>query len=399
MNGFFNISTQCACIDNNNNAWIFSNDHNALFKMSLDTYEAKYVTSFAEEDFCSTLYTGATLCGNKIAFTPYNAKHIAIFDILSGEINYIKINDARQAVCFNTVKINDEEILLFPVVYSAFAYILNIGKEEIEFIKLNFDIYEDAFSKAGNKPLLCGRAHIGGKAYFAVYDSDRYIAFDLISKKITYHKFPNSEKLHLITSCEDYVYFLNMAGNMIYVMDTGLQKVKEIRLPEGKKEDVFGTGNPMTYIDNHTFYNEGIICVPTFNSPMVLCTPLYEEVLQIDWDNLKGIRDRIGMRPFIISEADNNNLFFFPYDMDKILCIEKETRKIKYQKIKVSNKEIMSSINLNNGRNFCLREDFLPLRLFLKVNLNSNITAQKKHSNAGESIHANIMGGMEREKT
>lgn len=390
-----NLTTQCVYVDDNNTAWFFSNEFNGLFKFNFETSEIKYIRSFEEEEFfCSSLYTDCFNYKEKLVFIPCCAKKIAIFNFKTYKVKYIPIRDEDYIVYFNTVTISENKLLLFPVVYSLSAYILNLETEELEIIKLDYGNYDDKFSKYKERPLMCGKAIIGNVAYFVIYGTDKYMSFDIERKKIEILTQFNQKKMHLVRGNGDKLDFLNIEGNEIQRLSNKGEYINTIHLHSCKNTYLFSDGYSMSYGVIYPLSEYEYIAIPFSKNPICIAKKEGYKLINLEWSKIDIINN--GLQPFVIAKKYRHNIVIFPYQSDSLIEIDTKTHEVLYYKLQI---ELDSYINIIKKLEFYLKktpiyENNLSLKLYLRTinkNYENSCAVKEVMPSNGELIHEMII--------
>lgn len=389
------LTTQCVSIDENNIAWIFSNDFNALFRLNLETNEQRYVKSFDEEEFyCASLYTDCVRYKNKLAFIPCCAKKLAIFDTESGEVNYIEIRDETYIVYFNTVPIDEQKTLLFPIVYSSKAYMLDLEKEKVEVIPLDYGNYEKQFSCYRDRPLAAGNAFLNNRAYFAVYGTDKYIAFDIYTHKIEIFEQLDNERMFVVTTNEKKLDFLFMGGDAIRRISEDGRDISKISLYAAEKKDLFSNENFMSYAIVYPISKDEYLGIPFWNDPLCIATKENYELIYLEWNKINPVKG--GVQPFVVTKRCGNDILMFPYQSDTLVKIKLDTREIFYYQLQVS---IQDYVHIMYEMHICLKDNLLhesdlSLKMYLKWisgRSGENNVEEQNEQLVGKLIHETII--------
>lgn len=386
------LSTQCACLDEEGNAWIFSNDFNALFYFNRVTQKLNYITSFEQEAFfCRELYTDMILYKEKLFCIPCLAKCIAIYSIKTGELRYIPIREEDYVVYFNIVKIESNKILLYPVVYSKSAYFFDLDTERYESILLDYKDREAIIQKS----VLRGKAYWNGKAYFAIDKTNELLLFDVRTYQICYQKIKN-KLLFDVSSDGKYLYIMSEDGcsyeiyqGDTYISTCKLTKSTDLSIKEIKFED-------MKYVINEIVSTESIVSIPMKELPICLLKEGKLTKIPLDWSKIHLIANKV--QAFSICFIKQKSMILCPYHSNTMVTVNIESGEVQYTDLniemelylKISQKVIWSERELEYPLSSC----YLPLRQYMeliKLDRFSKKEKRNRKNGIGENIYKELI--------
>ncbi len=320
----FLLSTQCACLDEEGNAWIFSNEINALFYRKLESGETEYITSFDREEFWRRdLYTDAVWFRGKIFFIPCAAKNIAIYDTLQKTTEYITLDTSSDN--YNMVRLPENRILLYPVRESPNAYIVYLEEGCCEYIFID---YGKEKTEIKGK-LVRGKAYCKGKAYFIIDKTNQYIMFDINTKTIQICRTEKKVPLFYVASDGEFLYMMHADG-CAYDIYNENHYVRTCYLSNQleKINSNFEFEN-MEYVINTILEDGSIVSVPMRKQPIVIMKN--ETVIRFELEDKKIGNYIDDLQPLYVCNYFKNKIVFFPYHGNVLVIINLETAEIVYQ--------------------------------------------------------------------
>ena len=359
------LTTQCACLDEKDQLWMVSNTLNALFCVNIDTEQVQYVTSFDQEPMiCKDLYTKAIWYQGKMICIPCTAKNIAIYAVETKETRYVPIRNEDYLVYFNTISLNESRILLFPVIYSKYAYIFDLDTESYETILLE---YGKNKHKVRNK-IVQGDALCNGKVYFIIRETDIYFSFDIESHIIQFYKADNHQLFFSMASDGKYLYLFHTDGCGYDVYQN--QQYIETRKLLPKETDVscIIPYENMNYIAS--FCEKGqVINLPMKNNSLKLFQNGYMKDIPLDWNRICMVDLKV--QAFSLCIQYNEKLLLLPYHCNTIVQIDLISGISKYFNINVT-EEVIGKLyhilsNTPELMGYGVTEYLMPITLFLNV--------------------------------
>lgn len=338
------IKTQCACVDENNTIWVYSDDFNGLFRYNLEKDELIFVnTNPYENSHTAQLYNGAVYYDGNIFFFPIYAKGIAVYNIEKNEFEIIELPQRNGIIYYNIERIDEETILLFPIVFSKYAYVLNM-KYKTVFVKL-LDVESNSMY-INNDSLIVGSAIIDRKAYFALRYTKNIVEYDLDKNKINVFETSCDLELFSVRNKKDKLYCINIKGTKIYIIYNNKVE-KTICL-----ENVQTINDGMCYV-NFTFTKqESIFCNPGTEDNFLLIDKNDEK----KYVKLKEESSKEIVPPFIscVIEVDNN-IIGLPYNGEYGFvynCSNNDNIRLEFHIVKNNMEGIISDL-------FEVRENFV----------------------------------------
>jgi hypothetical protein len=388
------LSTQCVCIENNN-AWIFSDNYNALFRMDLCTHKIEYITSFMKENFFgSSLYTKAIYYKEKIVFVPCCANNIAVFDLRTENVRYIPLEKNKKDIPFNTITY-DDQVLMYPTLYSRRAYEFNFITEKLRVISLDFGRYDNKLFQHTLNILFCGEAYREGVAYFAIYGTNVFIKFYIETGCIDFCKMQSKELLYKAYIWNKNIVFLTLDGTK-FIIKSDVEKVRP--LIYSAKKNVFSNGNFMPYTQFVAIDTQNFTFVPVQGNELPIFSLGIENLIEICWDKIKTIRP--GPQPFVVIQKNGENLYFFPYQSATMIVLDLSTKNIQYVDCYIRQsvyeniiRKYMQNVLIQERDNLVIAEETLALELFLELlpiveQFNCSADGHKEY---GKVIYKNLL--------
>lgn len=337
-------------MDSNGIIWFFSDDYNALFKYSKGII--KYVTSFKEEGFFQhELYNYACMYNNVIFFFPVRAKKIACYDTNTNKVQYIDIPERSENIYYNIINKKYEEVYLFPVVYSQYAYLFNL--KEKTFIEYYVPWDELKINKVN---YLIGNVYNNYSLYFSVANTNKILKCCLEKKE--YNVLEMNEETFRAHCFEKNVYFLDVTGNCILRLDEGKRCLCNVW--KNENAGYRDTKNNMKFIDFIFITEEKIILLPN----------RYEYIKIIDKNNTFSffIDNKLGQfyAEYFIK---NNKIYLLPYRTEKVMIIDLITMEVNDYKFELTVQEFSKIIRetIMSNKNNILEEKYIPLNYFISA--------------------------------
>lgn len=386
------LTTQCACLDKDKNAWIFSNDFNALFYLNRITQELSYITSFEQEAFlCRQLYTEMILYKEKLFCIPCLAKCIAVYSIRTGELHYIPIREENYVVYFNVVKIEANKILLYPVVYSKSAYFFDLDTERYESISLDYKEREAMLHNS----ILRGKAYWNGKAYFAIDRTNELLLFDVKNYQICYQKI-NNKLIFDVLSDGRYLYIMSEDGcsyevyqGETYLSTCKLTKSTDLSIKEIKFED-------MKYVINEMVSAESIVSIPMRELPICLLKEGKLTKISLDWSKIHLVANKI--QAFSLCLIEQENIILCPYHSNTMVTVNLKSGEVQYMdltiEMKLYSKMCEKAVWSEQELEYPFNNWYLSLRQYIeliKLDRFSNKENISKRNGIGESIYKELI--------
>jgi len=386
----FPLVTQSACLDDQGNAWIFSDELNALFSLELESGRLRCRAIFDEMPFLTrAMYNEAVFYKGKIIFTPVHAKSIVVYVIATGEVRYIPIRDEDYLVYFNRVRIGKDRLLLYPVMYSAKAYLFDLEAETYETIPLDYGARNDAFSLCREKVLTLGSAYRDRKAYLSLCGTNEYLSFDVETGVVRFHRLKDSRPNYTAASDGQALFFLSLDGKTILRLKG--EKEEMIDLPKAAEWDYLQNGTKMNYIFIDRI-GGAILNRPLWGNPICLYRNNRLQIFPVGWEQVGPARR--GHRPFASVTCGRDVVYLFSYESDTLLELRLETGELVYRKLLVTG-EAYAGLCIC-GTNFSgrfssqiLGDTDLPLERFLDL-ISMYHGKLSGDGNVGRAIHRSM---------
>lgn len=379
------ISTQCACLDDDGNAWIFSNEVNALFFMKFNDNFLKYITSFEQEEELGTgLYTDAIWFRGKIFFIPCQARNIAVYDTENSSVKYIPLE--QSGICYNVVSAMKNTLLLYPAVYSKDIYLLDLESECYDHFFADYGEQEEFIKRK----VLRGKAYCKGKAHFVIDKTNRYVSFDLETRAIEINETSRNDLLFQVASDEQYLYMMRADGCAYDVYDENVY-ISTCYLDEQSKIDSndFKFDN-MKYVIN-TIVNENIV-VSIPMKKQAVCVLEAGKLRKIKLDDTKIENYIDELQPLYVCKHYENKLILFPYHGKTIVYIDLKTDRVIY-------KAMDGDVSLYNlykimGEKFLFDSDRTWVADEKRISLNEFLNCVKRNPSYIKSVQEDILIGL-----
>lgn len=386
----FILSTQCACLDEKGNAWIFSNEMNALFYRNMESGEIQYVTSIEREDFCiRELYSEAVWFQKKVFLIPFAAKDIAVYDTVRVEIRYITLNIHPDH--YNVVRLPGNRLLLYSVRERMFAYVVSLEKLCCNEMTIDYGKKEAALKGK----LLRGTAYCDGKAYFVIDKTNMCAVLDVDKKTVQICQMEKEAALFRVASDGRYLYFMHADG-CAYDVYRGCVYVKTIMLSNRcGDENADARLEQMEYTRNTVLDDGHIVSIPMKTQPIVVMHG--DKLIMFPLEDKKIGRYKSSTEPVVVCKAFRNKLFFFPYHSDVFVSIDLITAEVKYQSAKF---DITQCDELFRGilkrKRKMMSESYISLEMLMGIVQNYISEPVDRYENSGAKIYEYVSKQHER---
>lgn len=356
------LTTQAACCDDLGNIWFFSDSHNGLYRFNIASKEVLFITSFYEEIFSSdSLYTKAIYHEKNIFFIPCVAKNIAIYNVENHTTKYIPLTE--QIINFNVSMYTPDTYLLFPAVYSNTAYLLDLKTCTLKELPLSFGPWENDFTTS---TLLIGNGIIEYCAYFAIYNSNQYIRYDITQNTIQIFTLPIDISLFRVYTHNETLFFLSFDGcNIIKTTASNLStNPKTMSIIQSSQAPI--TNAPRAYVQLLFSNCETILALPYNYHDLLINSSNQRFSIPIDWTQT-GLLDE-SFQAYSTSLFFENYFFMLPYGAENILQIDLKTQNIAYIPINTCNthiQEIFHKYLTQQSHDFLFYEQQLSLTDFI----------------------------------
>lgn len=362
MNHIIPITTQCACLDDEGNAWIFTEDFNGLFFLDTSSYKMKFVTTFEKEEIlCSTLYNETIWYHNKIFCFPVYAKSIAVYDVQFKRVRYIYLQGRRDIEYYNVVQFSSKKVLLFPILFGKTAYIFDLEKETYEHIELDYGKNEEYLQDK----ILRGLAFCNEKAYFAIGQTNRFLVYDTNVHSIEVQVLSKSENIFSAVSDGKFIYVLLENGCECDIYDMEGYR-SSYGLHEREYNDNTCKIEDMKYIFNAILGDNLIASIPMKNSPLCLLQDGILRKVELDWNKIAGYKSDI--QPFAVCKKINSQLLLFPYHAKTLVSVKLDTMETAYVNLGLSVSEYVDiygkEIKKKMSSQKVIEEKSVPLNVF-----------------------------------
>lgn len=344
---YTDIVTQSVCIDENNVAWFFSHEYNALLKKRMPDGEVEYITSFENEGaFVGSLYNYAIYDAGMIAFIPVIAKEIALYDTASGEVTYLPREMGKALTHFNTFHIEPHKLLLFPVQFREYAYILDMKEKALQKISLDFGKMKDHFRSELENSVrhFEGNGYDGNCAYMAIAHEKKYLVYHVTENRIEIFDYTDGD-LCAAGGNKKGIYFLERNGQWIYSAG------KRMCIPANEFRGIVGFSESMAYTHICNIGEECVIVMPVYGNPVTILQNEQLKLIELNKNNYHITKDI--PQPFVsVVKGQDENYYLFPYQSDKIVGITKGGE-VFYEPLQITGEHLKSMgvglLKLNKG--------------------------------------------------
>jgi len=233
------------------------------------------------------MYNEAAFYKGKIIFTPVIAKSIAVYVIATGEARYIPIQDGDYLVYFNRARIAEDRLLLYPVMYSAKAYLLDLETETYKTILLDYGARNGAFSFCREKMLTMGSAYLNRKVYLSLCGTNEYLSFAVDTGEVRFYRLKGSRPYNTTASDGQALFFLSFEGKTNLRLDG--EEEEAIDLPGAAEWDYLQNGKKRNYIFiDHI--GGAILNRPLWGNPICLYRNNRLQIFPVDWERVGPAR-------------------------------------------------------------------------------------------------------------
>lgn len=316
------LSTQCASLDHEGNAWIFSNEFNGLFFLNTDTYELNYVTKFDEEVFAGDLYNEMLFYKGKLYCFPCVAEKMAVYDISTGKTHYIVLEKRKAVEYYNVTKITETNVLLLPVEIEDHAYILDLETEAYQTIP--FDCKK--VKQEVNNKILRGKAYLNGKAYYAIDGTNSLLVYSIEENLFYIETQKKPEALFMTFSAEKKMYILQANGSEYDVYDrNGYQET--VKLAEELYTESWSV-EAMQYIHLWSLEKDVLIGMPMRDHPLYMLCNGESLNMDLEWEQVSIYKS--DLQPLHVCKKKKEQLLLFPYHSHTLVLIDLPTMHAEY---------------------------------------------------------------------
>lgn len=318
------LTTQCACLDDEGNIWIFSNNFNGLFCMERESYKIKFVRMLdLEETFSGELYNRAIWYNGKIVLFPVVAKAVAIYDTRQNAIRYVRLQGRGECEYYNVIKISENKVLLYMQKFGENAYVFSLEKETYKRIKLD---YGENTEYLRNK-LLFGSAYVDGRAYLAVMNEDKYLSFDVVEERPEICSTEQGTKIYQIISQGENTYVLSACRTKYDIYDRDEYKEKNYLKNEDSERKP-----SISFMDG---CSEGVVlCLPEEGFPLCFLKNDKINKVNLHWEKIHRINKCL--QPFFVCLAREGKLILLPYGVKTMVVVALDKAEAEYVDLEVS---------------------------------------------------------------
>ena len=387
------LTTQCACMDDEGRIWMVSNMVNGLFCLDPDTGKTEYVTSFEREPlFCGSLYTKAFWYKGKVICIPCLAKNIAFYDTVTGEIRYLPIRSEEYLVYFNAVSFAEEKVLLFPVIYSSFAYILDLERESYDSIPFTYG--ENSHQAEGR--IVQGEALCGEKAYFVIRDTNRFFSFDIKTHILDFFQGADHHPFVTMASDGGYLYPFSADGRSYDIYDGGTYITTRQLLPEKEAGKAAVPYEQLKYIAC-SCVEGAIVNMPMRNVELQFFADGCMKNCVLDWKQIRMADAKI--QAFAVCFQRRGKIILLPYHSSTVVEVDLGDASVRYLDISICSSvlnRLCRKLWEQPEHNIQLKEESCSLQRYLDAleDMPSPRTEQDVLQTNGSRIY-NILNGQE----
>lgn len=383
MNADFVLSTQCACLDDEGNVWIFSNEINALFYRRLESGITEYITGFDREAFwMKELYTDMIWFQGKIFLIPCAARDIAVYDTVQERAEYISLCTPPDN--YNVVRLPKNRLLLYSVRARASAYIVSLEKMCCEHISIDYGEKKNILEGR----LLRGTAYCRGKACFVVDKTNQYVEFDIDTKTIRLCRTEKEAPLFHAASDGQYLYMMHDDGCAYDAYDKSgyIKTYRLLEKLENKKNDC---QLKRTYVFNIVLEDGSIVSTPLKKQPVIIMKN--GNFIRFPLEDRKIDRYINDLQPLCKCESFQNKLVLFPYHSSVLVIIDLITAEVVYQSAKIDIRRYRRLIkDILDRQKGILYDTQISLEVFLASVEQGVPNMESKYENVGKKIHESI---------
>lgn len=327
MNTDFVLSTQCACLDEEGNAWIFSNEINALFYRRLENGVTEYITGFDREAFLvRELYTDMIWFRGKLFLIPYAAKDIAVYDTVQERVEYISLCTPPDN--YTVVRLPEDKLLLYSIRARASAYIVSLREMCCEYISIDYGENKSALEGK----LLRGTAYCEGKACFVVDKTNQYVEFDIDTRTVRLCKAKKETLLFHAASDGQCLYLMHDDGCAYDAYDRN-GYIKTYHLFDKPENEEDNCPFERIYAFNIVLEDGSIVSTPLRKQPLMLLKN--GKFLKFPLEDKRIDRYINDLYPLLKCGRFQNKLVLFPYHSSVLAVIDLITAEIVYQSVKI----------------------------------------------------------------
>lgn len=368
------LTTQCACLDDEGNIWIFSNNFNGLFCMERESYKIKFVRMLdLEETFSGELYNRAIWYNGKIVLFPVVAKAVAIYDARQNTVRYVTLQGRGECEYYNAIRISETEVLLYMQKYGENAYVFSLEKETYKRIKLNYGENEEYL----RDKLLCGSGYVDGRAYLAVLNEDKYLSFNIAEEQVEIYPTGQGKRIYQIISQEENTYVLSACRTKYDIYDR--DEYKETIYLRNESQDRETEGNIIFL----AVCQDGIVvCLPESGSP--LCFFKDNKLFKVDlhWEKIHRVNNKIA--PFFVCCVREGKLILLPYGVKTMVVVDLDKEEAEYIDLEISYAYFVQIYREHFQKR--ISGDLLSEGGFISLELLFNLIEEKKSGFSGQQL-------------
>lgn len=280
--------------------WFASREINGLFQIDRKEGQLIYLGDFPEEESdYKDLYGKCIIVGEKIYFAPYNANHMAIYDMKKKSFNKISIKKRGRG--FLAIIFYKENIILLPsnklnniikisVSTNQIEYI-ELWKNELDINELNGMVFWDYCIKENviYAPIISGKGKI--------------LKYEIENNKISYINTEVEQNFKCICCNEDFFYLTNDVGNILTILDKNFKTVSILNITEYTDVKI---GN-LIYKNGYVFIFTNNLFESEVPDMIVVFEVRTKTIKVINFTFPQNVRNNIShmRRLFMISEQGN----------------------------------------------------------------------------------------------
>lgn len=340
--------------------WCMHSSENALYTIDVNTAEVKYIDSFDEENGKSRLFLRLVQDEKSIFLLPGTSEHIIKYDKQNRMKEYYSNKSGKD--CFNKYYATvayENRLYAFPVLEEA---ILKFGKisGRIDYISLP-NIEETS------KENFCAKGYFT-KRSILVNDMiiipcgyvDKILIFDLKTEMCIWKEGLNNGI--------GFVDILSM-GDEIFLLDREMRILRTNISLEEKPEIFFYLQEQYRYLLE---FGNQILLVPAYDNKISIIDLVEKNQKFINYPSENCFRQEIdskGILTFSDIAYGDKCTFLIPRFSNMFISIDNDTKKISYQKWRLSQnvkEHLKSLMKLKIEKNEIINECIVPLILFLE---------------------------------
>jgi hypothetical protein len=299
-----------------------------LYKINIKTNKVECVAKFLIEDECTFLYEKIIAMDDKLYLMPRRAKHMAVYNICTADIEYFEVTDMNRDSAFGHIRAYKNKIYLFPASENAIV-IVDVSSKTIERINIRNEIFSKYNYDDETLLFICG-ASLDNKVYLPLYRKGIIVVFNCDDNKINYIKMGTDiEGIRTISVDNESIIFSDLSGSIwkFCFINSVLIQLMSSR----KKESPF-----ITQIN----YKNCYFFIPAENDPIISYNKQKKCFISIHVDYT--CRDEIkymGMAKYAGAVFEDNKIYILPRMGNEFPVIDVKILQVHYIDTCVSSQE------------------------------------------------------------